>query len=259
MLRRIRLTGRKVLPQSCVEAKVVKVNDKDVKISLAIANIRPLEKMPEEATVKLRLSENKYIETLVFGTVADLKSRLISVKLQNSSAFFAPSCQMRVVGTKDMRGRILGSTSSWKLLICGTGNINDSENSILHYVEKDLGPLVWDLEISEDNYPILLINNKIPNAHAWVQSDPLFISCVFPTIIRRIFEYIFLHYDDEENLCSWAKDWLGYAYSLGVTTPFDGENDREDQNEWISKLQDYFCKQHLVLDIMIQAIEQESE
>ena len=64
MRKRIRLTGRKQLPRSSVEAKVVEIGSKKL-VSMTIANPQVFKKLPDTARIKLRLFENKFSETLV--------------------------------------------------------------------------------------------------------------------------------------------------------------------------------------------------
>ncbi len=68
--------------------------------------------MPASARIKLRFIENKFSETLEFGTIGEPRQ---TAELRNRS-FSAPSCQLRVVASGDERtGILLGSTDSWTL------------------------------------------------------------------------------------------------------------------------------------------------
>lgn len=73
MRKRIRLTGRKQLARSVVEVKVVEIGGKKL-VAMTIANKSAFAQMPDTARIRLRLFENKFSETLEFGTLGDMKT-----------------------------------------------------------------------------------------------------------------------------------------------------------------------------------------
>jgi hypothetical protein len=91
MRRRIRLTGRRQLRRSSVAVKVITLPHKRL-LTLGITDPNSFRSFPKDSKIKLRLVENKIIELVDFGTLADQKN---AVEIRNAS-FSAPSCQLRI-------------------------------------------------------------------------------------------------------------------------------------------------------------------
>ncbi len=250
MRKRIRLTGRRQLPRSCVAIKVVEVGAKRL-VALTIADQKAFAKLPETARIKLRLNENKVAETLEFGTLGDMKT---TAELKNSW-YSAPSCQLRVVASDGTRrGILLGSTDEWTLR---TGNQDDegtASEGILFFQSHDIAPRIWVLNVRENDYPIVYIDKRIPDSRTWVRNDPIFLSCVLPAILRELFEDILATNAPPEQ--AWVKDWLGWADTLmpGKVPPWT--EGRSQRQAWIDDLLDTFCQRHNVLELLIGSLKQ---
>lgn len=252
MRKRIRLTGRKQLARSAVETKVVEIGGRKL-VSMTIADPRAFQKMPETARIRLRLFENKFSETLEFGTLGDMKT---TAEISNG-AFSAPSCQLRVVASDEgHKGLLLGSTDTWTLRTGGEDQGGTASEGILLFQPHEIAPRSWKLELREDDYPIVYIDKRIPDARTWVRNDPVFVSCVLPAIVREVFDDILIASTPPEQ--AWAKDWLGWAETLmpGKTPPWsDGRAQKQD---WIADLLDSFCQRHGMLDLLVGKLKQEA-
>ncbi|WP_372922445.1 hypothetical protein [Roseovarius sp.] len=252
MRKRIRLTGRRQLARSSVEAKIIEIGDKKL-VSMTIANPKAFNKMPDTARIKLRLFENKFSETLEFGTLGAMKTTAEIT----SGAFSAPSCQVRVVATdKEHRGLLLGSTDTWTMRTGGDDEGGMASEGILLFQPHDIAPRSWKLDVREDDYPIVYIDKKIPDSRTWVRNDPIFVSCVLPAIIREVFDYILSVNAPPEQ--AWAKDWLGWADTLmpGKAVPWN--DSRQQKQVWIDDLLDSFCQRHGVLELLVGKLKQEA-
>ena len=149
MRKRIRLTGRKQLPRSAVEAKVVEIGDKKL-VSMTIANPTAFKKMPDTARIKLRLFENKFSETLEFGTLGAMKT---TAEIR-SGAFSAPSCQLRVVAANDeQKGLLLGSTDTWTMRTGGDDEGGAASEGILLFQPHEIAPRSWKLDVRKMTIP----------------------------------------------------------------------------------------------------------
>lgn len=249
MRKRIRLTGRKQLPRSAVEACMVELGGRKL-VSMTIANPKVFKKMPPDARIRLRLIENKVSEVLEFGTLADVKT---TAELANQG-YSAPSCQLRIVATdNDHKGLLLGSTDSWTMRPVddegGTAN-----EGILMFQPLDIAPQTWKLEIRDYDYPVVYIDKSLPDSRTWVRNDPVFISCVLPAIIREVFDDILAGGPPNQ---SWAKDWIGWADTLmpGKIVPWaDGRKSRQD---WTEDLLESFCQRHSTLGLLQSHLKQE--
>ena len=253
MRKRIRLTGRKQLPRSSVEVKVFET-ERGKLVSLTIPKGNHFARFPASARVKLRLLENKFIETLEFGTLGDLNP---TAEIEHGG-FSAPSCQLRIVATEQSnKGLLLGSTDTWTLRTGGEDRDGTGSESILLFQPHDIAPRVWKLEVRDDDYPIVYIDKKILDGRTWVRNDPVFGSCVLPAIIRELFDEILNDEFTQEQ--AWAKDWLSWADTLmpGKAPPKSGV--REDKQMWISDLIDSFCNRHGMLQMLVKSITQDTE
>jgi hypothetical protein len=244
MRRRIRLTGRRQLPRSCVQVGIFAERDRKV-IGLTVSDRDSFRGFPTDARVRLRLNENKLSEVLEFGTVGTLKS---SADLRNS-AFSAPSCQLRIVASSGERnGLLLGSTDSWTLRTDDEGQ--SSTEGILMFQPRNIAPRTWKLEIRDSEHPIVYIDKTVPDPRAWVRSDPVFISTVLPAIIQQVFASI-LSTPASQDI-EWMQDWLRWADVLAPGTGVPSAADDQDtKDEWTDRLLDSFCIKHRLLDRLV--------
>ncbi|MBL3560242.1 hypothetical protein [Rhodovulum sulfidophilum] len=244
MRKRIRLTGRRQIPRAAVEAKAVEVGERKL-ITLSITNPDTFSKFPRDARLKLRLFENKVSETLEFGTLGDPRA---TADLRNG-AFAAPSCQLRVVAPQgDQTGLLLGSTSTWTLRADGSPEGGVGGEGILMFQPFDIAPRTWKLNIREDDYPVVYLDRSIPDSATWVRNDPVFISCVLPSIIKEIFDDVLSAGAGPEVV--WMKDWVRWADTLmpGNAPPYaDGPVQKQ---AWIDNLLDTFAKRHRALEML---------
>lgn len=220
-------------------------------MSFAIVKSESFAKFPPDAKIKLRLMENKFVETLNLGTVSRRKD-FIDLEY---TGFHRPSCQLRVVAPgPDRKGQILGSTKTWRMTCDADDTFVVSSDSLLHYHTKDLGNQVWELEVGE-NYPILYIDEQIPNARSWTRDDPVFHSCVLPSVIRQVFQKIF-----SEGLSDgpeWARDWVAWAYNIGAGTNFPTSGDTEGFERWMNNLLILFSNKHRLKDRLVRMLSKE--
>ena len=249
MRQRIRLTGRRQLPKSAVEAKIFDLGSKRL-VALTIAQPEYFRKLPASARIKLRFFENKFSETLEFGTVGEPAQ---TAELKNRS-FAAPSCQLRVVATDiDRQGILLGSTDSWTLRADNDDPGSIASEGILLFQPANIAPRAWKVEIRDDEYPVVYIDRGIPDARAWVRNDPVFISCVLPAIIREVFSNILSGLDLPEQ--GWTRDWLQWAETLMPgQLPAVGEAQQKDK--WIESLLDTFCLKRGTLDKLVNQLKE---
>ena len=254
MRRRIRFTGRKQLPHSSVEVKIFRVGEPKRKlISLSVLNKKPYRSFPGNAKVKLRLFENKFSETLEFGSL-EAPSQTAYL---NNTTFSAPSCQLRIVASDDHnKGLLLGSTRTWTLR--DSGEEEDSpKQGILMFVPGNIAPQTWKLDIRPDEYPVVYIDRNIKNSGIWARNDPVFISCVLPAIVREVFEGILDSEEPSEQ--EWSRDWLRWAEFLmpGAKTPSFEDDDRQKMR-WIDHLLDSFCHKHQTLKMLEDHLNKET-
>lgn len=236
----IRLTGRKELPRSATNIRLLEAHEKKY-IALSIVQPEYFSGFPPDSMVKVRLVENKSSETLKFGRLDSLDVPR-TAELEHPS-FSAPSCQLRVVaGQSSRKGILLASTKRWTLRDDSDPDDRVQARGILMFQSSKVHPRVWRLEIREDEFPVVYVDSSIPNVRTWVRNDPVFIGCVLPSIIREVFEDILAQPDPSSH--EWMEDWLSWAESLMPGVELPDPEARDTRLEWIDHLLDCFCTKH---------------
>jgi hypothetical protein len=241
MLKTIRLTGRRQLPRSAFDFRFSEVNGRPV-ATLAIANPSALRAFPANSEIRVKLSENKLVQVLAFGTVG----RPSTVADIETGVFRAPSCQIRIVNrATNNDGMLLGSTRQWTLSSGGT------PDGILLFQPAAIAPRLWSLDIRDQEQPILYIDENIPDASLWARTDPVFAACVLPSVITEVMRAILEL--DEVPEGGWEADWLNWAATLMQgNAPFKGTWD--EQTRWISELVDAFAHRHDLAGRVLSAL-----
>ena len=246
MRRRIRLTGRRQLSRSAVNVKVVILPHKRL-LALGIVDPREFRDFPGDSKVTVRLVENKIVELVDFGTLGTQRP---AVELKNSS-FSAPSCQLRIASTDvEKPGLLLGSTDSWTLQTESDSEVGRSKKGILNFQPKNTAPRTWKLDIRDNEYPVVYVDERIPDPRGWARTDPVFVSTSLPSILSEIFDEI-LDQDAPSDV-DWMADWLRWADILmpGKTPP-SKDALRREKKDWIDDLVDTFCQRHHVADKLL--------
>jgi hypothetical protein len=246
MRRRIRLTGRRQLNKSAFNVALAELGGKPL-LTMTVLQSDVFKPFPPEAKVSLRLVENKRVEIVDLGTVGKLHtSRQLA-----SGGMVAPSCQLRVAdpGT-NQKGLLLGSTDSWTLR---SDDENDSgSKGILQFLASDTKPQAWKLDIRENDYPLVRVDNRIPNAALWARNDPVFVGTALPAVVRQVFDEILRgEYSDD---VPWVADWLKWATSiLPAQAPPVGEDDKQGRLDYLDRLLDSFCAKHELGERLLEA------
>lgn len=251
MRRTIRLTGRKQLPISCVGVSIKNVGNKRL-VTLAVSDTAAFRGFPPDARLTLRLFENQQVELLDFGLLSSPK---VAVDLQNI-AFENPSCQLRVASSDaDRLGLLLGSTRTWRL-ISERKPGGGGAKGILYFKPGKIAPRAWKLDLQEGAHPIVLVDERIPDARAWVKTDPVFVAAVLPAILQLIFNDILSQPSPEDT--EWMNDWICWADALmpGYPRPADGDDARV-RADWIERLVETFCQRHKLSDRIVDGLARE--
>ncbi|MCY3673404.1 MAG: hypothetical protein OXH65_07085 [Paracoccaceae bacterium] len=246
MRKRVRLSGRIQLPPSSIKIDFFVTDAGNTKITLIITNKKIFDNFPPYSKKKIRITENRFSEIIDFGI---LDGNITTKEIKNKR-FSVPTCQFRLVSTKHgEEGKILASTKDWNLKKSLPGP--KPKEGMLHFQPQDIYPQFWKLEIREDDYPIVYIDKNIPNISTWVRTNPIFLGCVLPVVIKEIFHDIL----EKENLDEdWELDWIEWAKNF--TTDIPEEANREERKEWIDNLIDSFCSKHEISDKIRQKLVQ---
>ena len=243
MRERIRFTNRKEISVGSIQSSFKEKNKIPIDITLSVKDPSEFESFPVISNVRLRLEENKKINVIHFGNLKDLLNRPITSNIINPLWFKSPSCELKISVSegKDL-GKILGSTAKWKLRPLENGSDDIASRGLLSFMYDDIKPLIWNLEFPEDDYPILCVEKSIPQSSDWFASNGMFCACVYPVVVRMVFQKIFdLNDLDPGNYQLWVTDWLRWAedisndvYRTNKIIIFDKSPD--EREEWINDM-----------------------
>jgi hypothetical protein len=250
MRRRVRLTGRRQLARSAVNVRIVEVGSKRV-VTFGIADAGVLSHFPADARILLRLQENKLVELLDFGAIGEPRYTA-DLSFQD---FVAPTCQLRIASSgADRHGILLGSTDSWTLR-ADADEDDKARRGILLFLPSKIAPRPWSLDIRDNDYPVVYIDERIPDGRSWARTDPVFLNAILPAVMTKVFDDI-LGQPEPPDI-DWISDWLRWAESLmpGSKPPFGGT--AKEKREWIDSLVDSFCQRHHLSDGLVRHLTME--
>lgn len=159
-----------------------------------------------------------------FGTVA---SPLPPVDRRLTEIDRGPVVQFRikVVDTVVKHGRVLAMADQIRAI---TEDDGDDRRSILPLAQRDLGEAVWKLEVSEDESPVLVLNNRIPEIAVRICEDPVLQGAIFSAAVREILRVILSETANAE--LEWVRDWREFTEGLneGEIPDFSDEPEAGD-------------------------------
>jgi hypothetical protein len=81
-----------------------------------------------------------------------------------------------------------------------------------------------------------------------VRNNPLFLTLVFPQVIRRIFEELLFNsvetYEEADADDHWGKKWMNYAVAISGLPKIDAGADDVDKVSWIDAVVQAFCNRN---------------
>ena len=247
MRRTLNYTERKRIHKKRVTIELVEDESIKNKISVLI-DLEGLD-LPENANVYLE----PYFRTELFreflGKAKDVDKKNTKIVDLSQSAYRENlKFRLIVVDKTSDNGLILASAE--KISLITKEDKGTVKRCILSVDFEDIGKQIWNVEFNDDQ-PVLMVNENIPNIRNIVKSDPRFFLYVYPAVIRKIFTHmIFIEgVPDKEDSESWHKDWFDFAkrYINDTETPecLDPHKtqafDKEEVISWIDKIVGEFC------------------
>ena len=242
MIRRLNYTGRIKIPRNRVDIALFK--DKEGKYFRAKLNLEGL-KFPDEAKIFIEPNYKGVYQRFDFGTVASFKeppSTRLSELPETELAFF----DISVVDERDKVGLLLGKARG---LAISTDGIPNDRIPLLFVNPTDLKNQFWKLSFdsTDDNRPILEINNRIPELSEMAKNDIKFISLVYPVASRGVLTKMIDIGDFDNSEDHWITQWLKFIDSvLGIkyipSTDDDGNELTPEQEEWIDECVNEYSK-----------------
>lgn len=117
--------------------------------------------------------------------------------------------RVKVVDTVAKPGRLLAMANQIRAFSEDEG---DDRRSILPLAYRDLGEAVWKVEVSEDEAPVLVLNNRIPELANRLDEDPIVQGAIFSAAVREILRVILS--DTANTEVEWVRDWIEFTEGL---------------------------------------------
>ena len=245
----VNLTGKRKLPQNQYD---IGINTKLQNPVLSLSLHKDIKnKLSPNSIVSVYIVEDSYFEKIIFGKINNMNT---CVNLPEGN-WSNPKCTVNIVCDKSFI--ILYQSAGKKI---SQSKDKKSNQGIIDYFPKNLENKLWELsDLHDENKPVIYINKKIPNHTMFAQNNILLHSCIFPTIIKEVFKWIFTNDTNDET---WIKDWFTWAETLypHKKPPENIENSfSEDQEVWIEGIIEKFLHKKLNINQLIKHIEKESE
>lgn len=256
LTRKLNFTGRKKIPKSQISIGIRQGED-NVKSFTAELNLNDLN-LPPNAEVYIEAYRRHAYMRFPFGTVENI----IIPENRSLSGFNpgeTPRFRVKVVDRSAGLGKIVASADK---IFPNLGDTPATERDFLLPVEhNDLGDQVWRLELKEDG-PVLELNSLIENLRLSARSDGIFLSLVYPEVVRRVLTEILIGEKQNDPDCDeddWQSQWLKYALSFpGIDDPPSVTSSLAEKEEWIEDIVNAFCNKWKVREKFSQSNSEES-
>ncbi len=241
MIRRFNYTKRKIIAPSRVVIALASGDDGVLSFNAQI-NFRGLN-LPKEAKVYLEAYHQFSFMRFPLGEAGDIRFPA-SRRLDDIDRGAIPLFRLKVVDAGGQDGKLLGLADKVVPKLASeeaTGQVD-----LLPVEYHDIGNEVWQLNLSGER-PVLVLNKKIPHIREISSADPLFISLVFPEVVRKIFNRIIVEDDNTDpkhDEADWSSQWLKFVLKLpGIASPPSGAGPlvREEKRDWIEAVVRAFC------------------
>jgi hypothetical protein len=230
----------------------------------------------ESATLRLKKSENQplscdidlKLESYGFPANAELylevynKYEYKRLSLGPVGSFKPDSKKVGAFTSEDVlrfRIKVVDETQSHGLILAALDGIATKDplppNSILFFRPDDLGDIVYDVECSTHEEPILLVNNRLQSIdiREMAQTNPVFLALAFPSVVKDILlQILFTDRIYETGDDAWQNRWLYYIVNI-CGAPLPPEIDEEETgkilnddelSEWVDTAIQAFCRQN---------------
>jgi hypothetical protein len=236
-VRRINYINRKRISQKDVEVYVYPsdngISAFDVNLNISKYNL------PEEAHLYVEAYRQTSWMRFRFGNVGDIKMP----SNRQLSEFNVPEVirfRVKVTSKTDPKGVLLAEADQIQPKF--PEEEADERFSLLPVrPDEDLRDQIYKLNM--DDRPILLINPKVGDWRS-VARNPLFISLVYPNLLREILTRIFYveEYFDIDLMSDWRSQWIYFATKLPGTSDPPAETQRDKIEDWINEVVSAFCR-----------------
>ncbi|MGB9759987.1 MAG: hypothetical protein ACP5KW_08595 [Thermoproteota archaeon] len=260
MKRRINFTNRIKIKREQINITLIRdPQTKEIVSFDASINLNGMN-LPSDAKVYVEAYYRTEAKRYDFGTVSKIEP-ISDTKLADFA--YRENLKFRVI-VVDIKGKY----GARGLILAHADRIRPTTGaktkSILPVEFSDLGKQVWKVKFEGDeDAPILVFNETIPNIQNIAKTDPQFIMLVYPAVLREVLMHMFFvdRLDSTSDpSAEWQKDWLEFAKRIlpGEEVPKSPEeasyDNKEDIEKWVEKVVEEFCNSRKEWDYFIKQL-----
>ncbi len=233
---RLRSTLRKDLPQSNIK---IDISRKEIPFggqSLVYPSINNLKIRYTDESLKvfLKIKQGRQIVSLDFGTIG--KIRVPKGEPLKSFTDNTQQLSIDVILVDPDTKKIRAST---KTAIKIHPDETPEGESPIAVTFGETGSRLWQLqEIFEDEKPVITFSKRI-ESQSRTQSNPIILSCIFPSIIEKLLDFIWDN-NSQDSESPWIDYFRKTSFRLELYWP-DSDDDLTDieaKKDWIEKFVD---------------------
>ncbi len=115
--------------------------------------------------------------------------------------------------------------------------------SMLPVLELENSTSIWEYELDDEDGPILKINKDVTDIETRLRTDKLWQGLIIPITLKRGFEFLIKHWDEEDKL--WTSRWKSQISALcGDGTleeaPLEEDATIQDVENWVHPIVERF-------------------
>jgi len=258
-MRRFNYTGRRRISTSDV---LISTYQEDGQVYCDVAfdldSVRYSQEVPASTAVILEAYTRTKVDRFPLGT---LESPSAGRRLHLES--FGPDenvlFRLKVVNVEDKAGRIIAMAKG----IRPTEPKESHQQSLLAVSVEPLDDVVYKVDFPDGETPTLVLNEALDTVTEQgikaMATDPLFVSLVYPEVVRQILTRILViecDTDDEDDGETWETKWKGFARSLNpepIPEPDNGSGS-DLVLEWIEAAVSQISRNMNILDRFKQGV-----
>lgn len=240
MKRTINSTGRKKLPLDHIALRLEEPATPGGarSFSAGFSDLSDLQ-LPADAKVYVEPYAKSSFMRFDYGTVEQIVAPS-DTALTDIDAGAPVLFDIKIVDESDVVGRILAAARHISPLDPSEGE--DNRKSLLPVVSRDLGELVWQLEMLPGTRPILVLNSRIPSALVRLKSDPLIQGSILPAAVAKILDQVLDPEGDGTDDDEWVSDWKTW-YRAATGSDAEEVEDADLRRELVLKACQSFATQ----------------
>ena len=202
-------------------------------------------RLPREASAYIYVHAGNAEEKFSLGKLSDMripKYRLLDSLPAGETKHF------RLLVVDDETSKILASAEDVR-----PKSLHEEEREPLLPVEiKELGNIIWKVNLVEEQQPILHLNQEFPDIINKMKNDKIFQALILPNAVRSCLKHFVT--STQDTSLTWIQNWGSFLKELGMHKSIPLSDDEDpDIDRWLDKVIEKFCKNK---DVFARAVEE---